>query len=341
MSKKYNVGIFGVGNAGIQYANAARSNPLTELVAAVGRDKSKTQERLENNGMGDVEVLNDYDQLIGLDGLDIIINSGPHQMHAQETIKAAKAGIHVLFEKPAGMTFQEVQEVHQVVTSSGVKTQQGTPLLFNPYMRNLRKLVDDGHLGKLFFLQADHVHTLDWWPGLSWGGDKRRGGPSAPLVTGIHAITALHQLGGEVDEVCAYQTWGHLTNYEYAPTFTAILKFSNGAIGNMSSTYEATSPYIRDFAIHGSKGSIRNDTFFLKELFPGQTDWQRFETDMPDSGAVSSHSFSELWDDFVDAIDSDRPSSVDIDVTLKTHEICYAITESMETGKIVKLPLGG
>jgi len=336
---KYSVGIFGVGDAAIQYALAVQSNPLTELVAAVSRDRVKTGERLKNIGMEQVEVLNDYNDLISNKGLDIIINTGPHQMHAQETIKAAEAGIHVMFEKPVGMTFKEVQDVYHAVKASGIKTQQGSPLIFNPYMKNLLKLIDDGYLGKLFYLQADHAHTLDHWPGLSWGGDKRKGGPSAPLVTGIHAVAALRRLGGEVEEVCGYQTWGHKLNYEYAPTFAAVLKFKSGAIGNISSTYEAESPYIRDFVIHGSKGSVRNDAFFLKELFPGQTDWQKFETTLPDSGDVSSHSFRDLWDDFIDAIDNDRPSAVNIEVTLKTHEICYAITESMENGKIVKLPL--
>ena len=336
---KYRVGIFGVGDVAIQYANAVQSNPLTELVAAVSRDKIKTEGRLKNNGMDQVEVLNDYDELVSQKGLDIIVNTGPHQMHAIETIKAAEAGIHVMFEKPVGMNFKEVLDVYNTVKASGIKTQQGTPLIFNPYMKNLQKMIDDGHLGKLFYLQADHAHTLDHWPGLSWGGNKRKGGPSAPLVTGIHAVTALRRLGGEIEEVCGYQTWGHKKNYEYAPTFTAVLKFKSGAIGNISSTYEAESPYIRDFVIHGSKGSIRNDTFFLKELFPGQTDWQKFETTLPDSGAVSTHSFQDLWDDFIDAIDNDRPSAVNIVDTLKTHEICYAITESMEKGKIVKLPL--
>jgi len=167
---RYKVGIFGVGDAAIQYALAVQSNPLTELVAAVSRDKVKTGKRLTNIGMDQVAILKDYDDLVRQKGLDIIINTGPHQMHAQETIKAAEAGIHVMFEKPVGMSFKEVQDVYSAVQGSGIKTQQGSPLIFNPYMKNLQKLIDDGHLGKLFYLQADHAHTLDHWPGLSWGG---------------------------------------------------------------------------------------------------------------------------------------------------------------------------
>jgi hypothetical protein len=51
------------------------------------------------------------------------------------------------------------------------------------------------------------------------------------------------------------------------------------------------SPYDMNFIVRGSKGSVRNENFFMKEMFPGQAGWQSFETVMPDSGAVSHHPF--------------------------------------------------
>ena len=244
-----------------------------------------------------------------------------------------------MVEKPLGMTFEEVLEVYKAIKKSGVKTQQGTPILYNLFVLNVLKLIDDGHLGKVFYIEADNSHNLRAdWGGWKWGHNTKKGGPSAVVSTGIHAIAFLRRCAGEVEEVFGYQTWGWKKEYEYGPTFTAVLKFKNGAIGNTYSTYENVSPYARNFIVHGTKGSIMNDKYYIKDLFPGQSGWQKFNTVMPSSGAVSHHAFGDLVNNFVDSIENNKPSAVNIEESLKIHEICYAITKSIETGKIVKLP---
>jgi hypothetical protein len=61
---------------------------------------------------------------------------------------------------------------------------------------------------------------------------------------------------------------------------------------------------------------------------------------MPDSRLVSHHPFQPLVDDFIKSIENKAYSNIgNIDETYKTHELCYAIEKSMETGEIVKLPL--
>jgi predicted dehydrogenase len=84
---------------------------------------------------------------------------------------------------------------------------------------------------------------------------------------------------------------------------------------------------------------VVNDRFFIKDLFPGQTGWQRFETIVPGSGSVTHHRFKELVDDFLDALETDREPCVGIAETYKTHELCVAITRSMKSGQPVALPL--
>ena len=340
MSKKYNVGVFGIGAAAREYIKAFEKNAATQVVAAVGRDAAQTGQRMRDIGLDKCIVYKTYDEMIDDEELDIIVNTGPHQMHAAEIIKAADKGMHVMFEKPAGMNFAEVMQVYDAVTLNGVKSQQGTPILLNPFVKNALKFIQDDMLGEIFYIQAGNSHELGpWWNGWTWGGNMIKGGPSAVLVTGIHAIAFMMKCAGDVEEVSGYQTWGHRDDFEYAPTFTASLKFKSGAVGSTYSTYENRSPYTRNFIIHGTKGSIYDDKFFLKESFPGQADWQKFSTIMPDSGAVSHHAFEDLVNDFIDAIVNDTQTLVNIEETRKIHEVCFALTEALETGKIVKLPL--
>jgi predicted dehydrogenase len=272
--------------------------------------------------------------------IDIIVITSPHHLHNEAAVAAAKAGKHVICEKPIGMNLAEITKLRDTVKNAGVQFQSGLVLRWNPYIMNLKHLVESGHLGDLFYIESDYCHELGpWWNGFTWGGNDRSGGPSASLVAGIHAVDLARHICGEVKEVHAFSTWGHRRDFGYPPTYAATLKFENGAVGKTSCSFEIMSPYDMNFIVHGSKGSVRNENFFMKEMFPGQTGWQAFETVMPDSGAVSHHPFKGLVDDFFDALVKGHLSTLNIDEMFKTHELCLAIDRSIETGDSVKLPL--
>ena len=128
-------------------------------------------------------------------------------------------------------------------------------------------------------------------------------------------------------------------DYEYEPTYAAVVKFKNGKIGKTGCSFEVESPYVLNFQIHGSKGSIYNEKFYMKDTFPGQNGWQTFQAIMPDSGNVSHHPFTHMMNDFADALVNNRKPCVNIDDSYRAHELCLAIDRSIETGEVVKLPL--
>jgi predicted dehydrogenase len=340
--KKYKVGIYGVGDVATEYIKAFNNNPLSEVVLAVGRDGGKTENKINEMGLS-FEVITEYDCMIKRKDIDIVVLSGPHFMHAKEAIKAAEEGKHILAEKPIGMDFNEVKEVYRAIKKSGIQFQNSFVGEWYPYVLNVKKLISDGLMGKLFYLEADYMHNLNHWTtAWAWGVHKKSGGPSAPLIGGIHTIDLIRILGGRPLEVFAYQTWGYMKEYEYAPTYVAIIKFADDIIGKTGCSYEVAAPYHTNICIYGSKGTIRNEKFFLKETFPGQTDWQKFETVLIDSRLVSHHPFQPAIDDFIKAIEKGKTTNIgNIDETYKTHELCFAIERSMESGKIVKLPLEG
>lgn len=336
---KYNVGVFGMGDVSTEYIKAANNNPLTEVVAVVGHDRAKTKAKIAKLNLA-CDVLERYDDLLQRKDIHIIMLTSPHFLHAAEAIKAAQHGKHVCVEKPIGMTLSEMRQVRDAITQAGVKSQCGMVLRWNPFIQNVKHLLEQRALGDIFYLEADYFHELGpWWNGFSWGGQKKSGGPSAALVAGIHAVDLTRWLCGDVTEVFAYPTWGHRKDFEYPPTYVATLKFQNGAVGKTSCSFEVESPYVVNVVVYGSKGSVINEKFYIKDLFPGQTGWQTFTTIMPDSGAVSHHPFQHLVNDFVDAIEHNRPSRMNIDETYKTHELCVAIDQSIASGEKVKLPL--
>jgi predicted dehydrogenase len=284
--------------------------------------------------------MDSFSEMAARKDIDFVVITTPHPLHYQPIIEAAERGKHVVVEKPIGMNWREITRVGKMIEKAGVKFQCGLVLRFNPFIENLRRLIAAGALGDIFHLEVDYFHSLrDAWGGFKWGVHKRRGGPSASLVAGIHAVDLLRYLGGEVSEVAAYSTTAHRKDFEYAPSYLAALRFENGALGKSSCSFETRSPYLLNLLLHGTRGSVFNERFFLKDLFPGQTTWQRFETVMPDSPAVSHHPFQQLIDDFVEAVDAGRESRNNIEEMVRTHELCVAIDRSMESGKKIKLPL--
>lgn len=172
------------------------------------------------------------------------------------------------------------------------------------------------------------------------GANTIKGGPSATLVAGCHAVDLTRYFAGsEAAEVFAYGTFGHRKDYEYPPTYTAVIKFENGKIGKTGNSFENECPYVMNILLHGSKGSVINEKFFTKEWFPGQEEWQIFKMTMLDSGDVKHHPFQGMIDDLVDALLNDTETVNNIESSAKSHELCLAIDKSIATGEKVKLPI--
>jgi predicted dehydrogenase len=278
--------------------------------------------------------------LLRRDDVDIVDICTPNALHAEEIIAAAEAGKHIIIEKPAVMNLHELELVRDAVKKAGVKTQTCFELRWNPHVQSLRSMIDRGGLGKLFYVEVDYYHEIGpWWHGYTWGCNTRAGGPSATLVAGCHAVDLLRYYGGDVTEVIAFGAKGHRADYEYEPTYSALVKFASGAIGKTGCSFEVESPYVMNQILHGSGGSVYNEKFYSKPWFAGQAGWQTFNTIMLDSGDVRHHPYQPMMADMVEALNTDRSPWNDIDESYCSHMLCLAIDRSIATGEIVKLPL--
>ncbi len=337
--KTYGVGVFGIGWVAGEHIKAYVQNPHMEVLALASRRKESAQACKDKLGM-DCDILDDYESLLGRDDLDVIDLCSPNFLHAQEAISAASAGKHVVIEKPIAMNFKELKAVKEAVVKAGVKSQVGFVSRWNPHVGSIRSMIDKGALGEIFYVEVDYYHEIGpWWSGWSWGANTRKDGPTASLVAGCHAVDLLYYFGGDVDEVFAYGVFGHRKDYEYEPTYTAVVKFKNGKIGKTGCSFENECPYVMSIVLHGSKGSILNEKFYTKEWYAGQQGWQNFNTIFLDSGDVAHHPFKEMVDDLAEALVNDKEATANIHEAYKSHEICLAIDRSIETGQAVKLPL--
>ena len=337
--KTYGVGIFGIGWVAGEHIKAYMQNPNMKVVALASRKRQSAQAKKEELGL-DCDILDDYESLLERDDIDIIDICSPNFLHAEEAVSAAQKRKHIVIEKPIAMNLEELKAVKNAVVKADVKSQVGFISRWNSHIRSIRSMIDKGGLGEIFYVEVDYYHEIGpWWSGWNWGANTRKNGPSATLVAGCHAVDLLYYFGGDVDEVFAYGTFGHRKDYEYEPTYAAVVKFKNGKIGKTGCSFENECPYVMNIIIHGSKGAVLNEKFYTKEWYPGQQGWQNFSAIFLDSGDVVHHPFKEMVDDLAEALIKNKEATANIHEAYKSHEICLAIDRSIETGQIVKLPL--
>ena len=336
------VGIVGTGWVSGEHITAFETNPNTKVVALCGRTEEGAHAKATEYNL-DCEIYSDYEEMLSHPDIDIISIASPPNVHALHAVAAAKAGKHLLLEKAMANTLEDIRAIRDAVADAKVKSVVSFVLRWNPLFEIIKQQLSEENIGKVFYGEVDYFHGIGPWYGqFSWNIKKEMGGSSL-LSAGCHALDALRWfMGGKIVEVTQYKTRGDgpdFEAYEYDPTTVTILKFDDGRIGKVTSCIECIQPYVFNINLVGTEGSIRNNKFFSRKSYPGQTDWVEVPTILPDSGDVTEHPFQHEVDHLVDCIQNDVESHTNIADAYITHEIVLAADRSGEEGKPVSLPL--
>jgi UDP-N-acetyl-2-amino-2-deoxyglucuronate dehydrogenase len=336
---KLGVAIHGVGEVAYAHAASWMKNPHARIVSVSSRRAESAQRLVDRLGL-DCPVGDDYDAVLRNPDVDVVNISGPNHVHAPQALAAAQAGKHLLVEKPMVLSMAENRNLRDAVERAGVKSVVSFVLRWNPLFENLKSLLAQGAIGRLFYVEVDYWHGLGpAYVGWDWAHTRQTGG-SAMLLAGCHAVDAVRWFAGdEVVEVTAYANNAKAL-YEYDANVVAVLKFRGGAIGKTSVLLDCEMPYSFNIDLAGTQGTLRDNRLWSKKLLPGQTGWTTMTTVNPDSGSVHHHPFDAQINHLVDCIRHDRPSHCDVTDAYRTHELCLAIDRSVaDGGRPVRLPL--
>jgi len=338
--KELGVMILGTGWVSGEHIRAFEMNPHSRVTAIVARDVEKAKAKAAEYNLRDVACYSDYDEALQDKNVDIVTICTPNAVHASQTIKAADAGKHILIEKPLAMTWEDTKAMKAAIDKAGVKTLVGYVLHWNPMFVTMKRLLKEGRLGRLFYVEADYFHRVDEkYPCYGWT-RTIEGGKSSLLAGGCHAVDALRQfMPGEIDEVTAYTSGLVRDDFEYPGTLAMLVKFKDGTMGKVGSSYDMILPYIFNVHLFGNKGSMINNTLYAPEFIEGQNKYMEIPVTTPDSGDVSHHNFPEEIDHLVDNIIDGTPCECDFNHAYVTQQVVFAGDLSAETGQPVKLPL--
>ncbi len=362
MTKRhYGVLVHGAGWVATQHVQAFLNNPQADVVAISSRRLASAQCLADQYGLSGAVCYDSLDAALKHDGVDIVCVCTPQHVHYENVLAAAAAGKHIVIEKPAANSLEELYAMQDAVRKAGVKTVVSFVLRWNPLFQTIKRLIAAGALGQVYCVETDYQsYNGAWWGGWE-DGRRKTTAVSAMAVAGCHAIDALRWFAAPDEfeaadpvEVFAYaagrrkgktrqynpitNTWQDYAPMEYDGLEMALVRFANGTLGKVSVNFECVQPYTFPIEVFGDRGSIRNNRLW-SAAFPGQKDWIEIPTICPDSSDVSHHPFQGQIDHFIGCLQSDVESHCNLDDAVKTHEVVFAAQQCYQSRRPVSLPL--
>jgi predicted dehydrogenase len=262
MMKSLGVGIVGTGWVSGEHIKAFEANPHTEVRGIVSRDEARASAKAREHGLAHCRAHNLLESLLSDSDIQIVSICTPHHLHAAQGIAAAKAGKHLMLEKPVALDLASLREIQAAVRAAKVKTVVSFVLRWNPLFETLKALLADGVVGQLFYAEVDYLHGIGpWYAQYEWN-IKRAIGGSSLLTGGCHAVDGLRWfVGRRAVEVFAYANFSHHNPlaYEYEPNTVTLVKFEDGTLGKVASSVECVMPYVFNIELLGDAGTIRNN----------------------------------------------------------------------------------
>ena len=280
----------GVGMLGYAFMGKAHSHAMLNiahmmypppavprLVGIAGRDEQAVAEAARRYGYEGYYT--DWQAMLDNDDIQLFDNGGPNDTHAEPCIVAAERGKHILCEKPLARSADEAQSMLEAVQKAGVKNMVAFNYRFVPAIRQIRKLVDSGLLGKIYHFRA--VYLQEWVMAhynlpMIWRLQKSAAGSGALGDLGAHIIDLARYLVGEVTSVSGMtrtfideRPWddGTMGKVDVDDAATALLEFDNGAIGTVeASRFAAGRKNGLRLEINAEKASIAFNLERLNEL---------------------------------------------------------------------------
>jgi len=337
--QKIGAAVFGAGWVAAEHIAAYQRNPHCEVVAVGSRRAESAQARAAAAGASEAAIYTSFEELLRDERVDAISICTPNHLHCEETVEAAEAGKHVIVEKPIAVNLDELRQVRDAVRAAGVRSVVSFVLRWNPSFLNTKALLAAGAIGEVLYAECDYWHEIsDWYAGWEWI-RRKDSGASSFLAAGCHAVDAIRWFVGDIVAVSAFA--GEVRHgFEYPPTVVGTVRFANGAVGKLSSSFDIVAPYTFNVDLLGTRGTIRDNRLWSEVLLPGQNGWATAPCLLPDSGAVEHHPFQDEIGHFLECIRTGTESHVNIEDAVKTHEVCIAFDRSAANGgEVVRLPL--
>ncbi|MCA9177367.1 MAG: Gfo/Idh/MocA family oxidoreductase [Planctomycetales bacterium] len=346
----FGFGVIGCGMIANFHAKAIADLDNGQLVACFDMFPASADKFAEANGC---RAYHDLAEMLADPAVDVVTICTPSGAHMEPGVQAARAGKHVIVEKPLEITLQRCDNIIAACEEAGVTLATIFPSRFHRSSQLLKQAVEQGRFGKLTIGDSyvKWFRTQEYYDSGAWRGTWKLDGGGALMNQAIHSVDLLAWLMGPVDSISAHTSTLAHERIEVEDVAMATLQFANGALGVIEATTAAYPGYLKRIELHGSEGTavmeeedivkwdfahMRPEDEQLKEEMAGATS---SGGGAADPAAIGHHGHTELFRDVLHAIETGGKPLVDGREGRRSVEIILAIYQAAELGARVQLPL--
>jgi UDP-N-acetyl-2-amino-2-deoxyglucuronate dehydrogenase len=343
--KTWNFGVVGSGLIADFHARAIGDIPNAKFTACCDKIPERAAKLAEKYG---AKAFAGYEEMVQSDAVDIVTIATPSGLHMEPTIAAARAGKHVLCEKPLEITLERIDAMIAAHDQAGTRLGGIFPYRFNNLMIPLRDAIASGRFGTITYAGV----YVPWWRTDeyyrdSWHGTWALDGGGALMNQSIHMIDMLCDLMPPIESVQAYiATLGH--KMEAEDVATAVLRYTSGALGIIYGTTASYPGQFRRFEITGTKGTAVNveNSITLWEFADKRPEDEEVRRQfmkieggggVADPAAISYENHTRNFKAFLDALEKGEDFRISGPEARKAVAVILAIYRSAKEGKPVKL----
>ncbi len=287
------------------------------------------------------------------EAVDVVTICTPSGAHLEPAVAAARAGKHIIVEKPLEITLRRCDKIINECEKHGVVVSTIFPSRFHESARLIKQAVEQKRFGRITMGDAyvKWYRSQEYYDSGAWRGTWKLDGGGALMNQAIHSVDLLTWLMGPVESITAHTSTLAHKRISVEDVAVATLRFSNGALGVIEASTASYPGYLKRIEIHGSEGTavleeedIKTWDFAkkgradaaIRRRMAGKT---KTGGGASDPTAIGHHGHTAQFKDVLKAIKSGGTPAIDGHEGRRSVEVILGIYKSAESGRTVTLPL--
>jgi len=343
------VGIVGAGMISSLHADALRNSRKARLVAVCDLQRPRA-EKLVREFAPEATVYSDLGAMLADPAVEIVDVVTPNALHTDTVLAAAKAGKHVLCEKPPAMSLGDTDRMIEACRRAGRKLGIFVQSRLREPIRQMKLALEQGRFGRL--LRADAVmkwyRSTEYYQTDAWR-QERRSGAGVTIQHAFHYIDLLQYLAGPAEWVQARMANLDHPQVQIEDTLDAVIHFQSGVIGSVQASTALWPGADVRVELFGQQGAavMQGTALALWKFRDERPEDEAIRrcgdatqaTAASSPTALPSIDHQKVIDDCVDAIENNREVAIPCETVRPTLEISLAMYQSARLGEPVRLPL--